>query len=129
MTSIQNMLQAGSDWLSSQLKMHASRPVVYQRGVREVTVPAVIGRTLMKLDDGFGGVKMEWTDRDFLIQASDLILDGEPIQPQPGDMIRETNGDVTYVYEVMAPGGEPHWRWSDAYHKVKRIHAKQVGIA
>lgn len=129
MASTQNMLQAGSDWLASQLKTHASRSVVYQRGVREVTVLAVIGRTLMKLDDGLGGVKMEWTDRDFLIQASDLVLDGEPIQPQLGDTIRETNGDVTYIYEVMAPGGEPHWRWSDDYHKVMRIHTKQVGIA
>jgi hypothetical protein len=128
MASTQDLLQAGSDWLAGQLKTHASRQVVYQRGVHSATVRAMIGRTLLKLDDGYGGVRMEWTDRDFLIHAADLVLDGEPTLPQRGDLIRETQGTATFIYEVMAPGNEPPWRWSDVYRKVLRIHAKQVGI-
>jgi hypothetical protein len=62
-----------------------------------------------------------------LIHAADLVLGGTPILPQRGDIIRETQGDKTLVYEVMAPGKEPAWRWSDAFRKVLRIHAKQVG--
>ena len=122
-----DLLQTGSDWLAERLKAYASRPVVYQRGNQQVTVQATVGRTLLKLDDGYGGVRMEWTDRDFLIHAADLVLGGVPTLPQRGDQIRETQGAKTFIYEVMAPGQEPPWRWSDVYRKVLRIHTKQVG--
>jgi hypothetical protein len=123
-----DLLRTGSDWLAEMLKEHASRPVVYRRGTEEVTLQATIGRTLLKLDDGYGGVRMEWTDRDFLIHAADLVLAGNLTLPERGDLIRETQGDKTFVYEVMAPGKEPAWRWSDVFRKVLRIHAKQVGV-
>jgi hypothetical protein len=123
-----DLLRTGSDWLADQLKEHASRLVVYRRGGDEVAVQATVGRTLLKLDDGYGGVRMEWTDRDFLIHAADLVLAGNPTLPERGDIIRETQGGKVFVYEVMAPGGEPPWRWSDVYRKVLRIHAKQVGV-
>ena len=123
-----DLLQTGSDWLADQLKTHASRQVVYRRGALQVAVQAMVGRTLLKLDDGYGGVRMEWTDRDFLIQAADLVLGSTPTLPERGDLIRETQGAKTFVYEVMAPGKEPPWRWSDVFRKVLRIHTKQVGI-
>jgi hypothetical protein len=123
-----DLLRTGSDWLADQLKQHASRPVVYWRGAQQAAVQATVGRTLLKLDDGYGGVRMEWTDRDFLIHAADLVLGGTPALPERGDLIRETVGTTTFVYEVMAPGKEPAWRWSDVYRKVLRIHTKQVGV-
>jgi len=123
-----DLLQTGSDWLTDQLKAHASRPVVYQRGTEQVTVQATVGRTLLKLDDGYGGVRMEWTDRDFLVHASDLVLGGSQTLPERGDLIREMQGGKTFVYEVLAPGKEPAWRWSDPFRKVLRIHTKLVGV-
>jgi len=123
-----DVLRNGSDWLADQLKEHASRPVAYRRGADEVSVQATIGRTLLRLDDGYGGVRMEWTDRDFLIHADDLVLNGNAVLPERGDLIRETQGGKTFVYEVMAPGKEPAWRRSDVFRKVLRIHAKQVGV-
>jgi hypothetical protein len=122
-----DLLQFGSDWLAEMLQEHASRPVVYRRGAAQVAVQATIGRTLLKLDDGYGGVRMEWTDRDFLIPAGDLVLSGGAVLPERGDVIREAQGGQAFVYEVMAPGKEPAWRWSDVYRKVLRIHTKQVG--
>ena len=122
-----DLLQFGSDWLADQLKTHASRQVIYQRGAQQVTVQATVSRTLLKLNDGYGGVRMEWTDRDFLIHAADLVLAGSPTLPERGDVIREMQGTTTFVYEVMAPGKEPPWRWSDVFRKVLRIHTKQVG--
>jgi hypothetical protein len=122
-----DLLQTGSDWLADRLKEHASRQVIYRRGGQQVAVQATIGRTLLKLDDGYGGVRMEWTDRDFLIHAADLVLGGSPTLPERGDLIRETQGAKTFIYEVMAPGKEPAWRWSDVFRKVLRIHTKQVG--
>lgn len=123
-----DLLHFGLDWLGEQLKAHVSRPVVYRRGADEVTLQATIGRTLLKLDDGYGGVRMEWTDRDFLIHAADLVLSGNAVLPQRGDLVHETQGTTTFVYEVMAPGKEPAWRWSDVYRKMLRIHSKQVGV-
>jgi hypothetical protein len=58
-----------------------------------------------------------------LIQTADLSL-GEP---QRSDQIRETQGAKTFVYEVMAPGKEPAYRFSDPYRKTYRIHTKLVG--
>ena len=62
----------------------------------------------------------------FLILAAELILDSKQVLPQRGDRIRETQGGVTFVYEVTAPGKEPCWRYSDPYRKTLRIHSKQV---
>ncbi|GAB6166155.1 hypothetical protein JCM19992_21550 [Thermostilla marina] len=123
-----DMLDSGLGWLAERLKVHASRPVIYRRGTDETTVQAIVGRTLLKLDDGYGGVRMEWTDRDFLIAADDLILAGQKTLPRRGDQIRETTGGKTLVYEVVAPGSEPEWRWSDPHRRLLRIHTKQVGV-
>ena len=123
-----DMLRAGQEWLANQLKSHASSTVVYVRGANQVSVYAIIGRTLMKLEDGYGGVHMQWTDRDFLISPSELVLAGSPITPERGDTIRETMDGKVYIYEVNAPGNEPSWRWSDPHHKLLRIHTKQIGI-
>jgi hypothetical protein len=122
-----DLLQTGSDWLADQIKTHASRQVVYRRGLQQIVVQATVGRTLLKLDEGYGGVRREWTDRDFLIHAADLVLGGSPTLPERGDVIRETQGAKTFIYEVMAPGKEPPWRWSAVFRKVLRIHTKQVG--
>jgi len=122
-----DLLDDGLAWLAEQLKAHASRTVVYRRGTSEVTVQALVGRTLLKLDDGYGGVRMEWTDRDFVIAADDLVLGGEKTLPQRGDQVRETVDGQALVYEVLAPGSEPEWRWSDPHRRLLRIHTKQVG--
>jgi hypothetical protein len=99
-----DLLAAGLSWLTGQLHSHASQPVIYQRGVSQVGLCATFGRTLLKLDDGFGGVRMEWTDRDFLIPAANLKFGSTDTLPQRGDLIRETKNGTTHIFEVMAPG-------------------------
>jgi hypothetical protein len=123
-----DLLEAGQAWLANQLQEFASRSVIYHRGADSVAVLATIGRTLLKLDDGYGGVRMEWTDRDFLIPAANLILNSVTVTPEPGDRITETVGLNTSVFEVMAYGGEPPWRYSDPFGKLLRIHTKFIGI-
>ena len=121
-----DMLQEGFDWLADRLKDHCSREVAYQRDAEQIVVKATIGRTLLQVEDGFGGVRMEWTDRDFLIQAADLVLAGTERLPKRGDRIRDRQGGQVFVFEVMAPGKEPIWRFADPYRKMLRIHTKQV---
>jgi len=119
------MLKEGSDWLEEKRKDHASRTVTYHRGLFEVAVQASIGKTVFEVDDGTG-VLERIESRDFLILAEDLVLNTVRTLPQRGDRIRETDGDTTYVYEVLAPGREPHYRFSDPYRKTLRVHTKQV---
>jgi hypothetical protein len=122
-----NMLRDGMAWLANKLRTHAGVSVVYRRGVSSVTVTATVGRTLLQLSDDLGVSRMEWTDRDYLVTASALIIGGVAVLPQRGDRVEETAGGKTYVYEVMAPGREPVWKWSDEYKTVLRIHTKQIG--
>lgn len=121
-----DLLHDGLAWLSAQLKAGASQQVVYRRGAESVTVNAVVGKSLLKLDDGYGGVRITWTDRDFLIAAEDLVIGGNATLPQRGDRIEQTIGDVTHIFEVAAPGGEPEWRWSDPHQIMLRIHTVKL---
>jgi hypothetical protein len=123
-----DMLRTGQEWLANQLRTHASSPIVYLRGSDQVAVTAIIGRTLMKIEDGYGGVHMQWTDRDFFIAPTELVIAGSQVLPERGDSIHESlNGNV-YIYEVIAPGSEPPWRWSDPHQTLLRIHTKQIGM-
>lgn len=123
-----NKLRTGMDWLNRKLKQHAGESLVYSRGVHSVTLTAIPGKTLLQLNDDLGGVRVEWTDRDYLITASELILNGSVTLPQRGDQIREVIGSQTKVYEVTAPGPEPVWRWSDEGQQVLRVHTKEIGV-
>ncbi len=37
-----------------------------------------------------------------------------------------TDGDTTFVYELMSIGNEPPWRYSDPFRIKLRIHTKRV---
>ncbi len=121
-----DLLSQGLSWLEDQRHQHLTRMVTYQRGVDQVELAATIGRTVFEQDDHAGGLtRIE--SRDFLIRAADLILAAETTLPQPGDRIIETDAIATYTYEVLAPGSEPPWRYSDVNRLTLRIHTKQVG--
>ena len=102
-----------------------TRPVIYLRGASFVEVSATVGRTTFEQSDEFGGIQ-RLESRDFLIRTGELIRDSEVVLPQAGDRIRETVGNQAFVYEVMAPGSEPPFRYSDPYRKALRIHTKHV---
>lgn len=121
-------MQQGQEWLAEQQKMHMSREVTYDRGGIEVVVQAVVGRTLLKLSDGQGSIRMVWTDRDFLILASDLTAGGVALPPRRGDRIYESSDGRRYTYDVAAPDGEREWRWADVFRTRVRVHTKQIRV-
>ncbi len=115
-----DLLERGSHWLEDQRAKHCTRDVIYVRGVVSVLVRATVGRTEFKTDDG-ETVRIEFTDRDFLILAAALVLTGSPTLPERGDKVRETQDGTVYVFEVM------DWRYSDPYRQTFRIETKLVG--
>jgi hypothetical protein len=120
-----DLLQRASDWLEAMRTKHASRSVTYQRDDAAAVVSATIGKTVFTIEEG-GGIATQYVSRDFLIMGAELVLAGQAVLPQRGDRIRELQGEQTFVYEVLAPGKEPCFRYSDPYRKTFRIHTKQV---
>ena len=120
-----DVLEKGLSWLDDQRHTHMTRTVVYQRGADAAEIAAPVGRTEFEQVDEHGLVPtLQW--RDYLGRATDLVLAGAATLPKAGDRIREPDGAQTFVYEVMAPGNEPPWRYSDPYRKTLRIHTKHV---
>lgn len=120
-----DLLEAGSNWLEDQRHAHLTRTVVYQRGGESVELAATVGRTVFEQADEYGVVHRT-ESRDFLVRAADLVLAGSRTLPKVGDEIRETAGDQTLVYEVMAFGNQPPFRYGDPYRRTLRIHTKHV---
>lgn len=117
-------------FLMPALKDFASDPVIYvrPRTGQSVQIQATYGQKLLRLHDQFGGVRIEWTDLDFIIAAADLHFDdGILIKPERHDEIYLTvaSGEVQ-VYEVFPFGFEPPWRWSGVSDLLYRIHTKNT---
>ena len=120
-----DLLEQSSVWLDGQRVRHLSRSVTYVRGSDSVELDAAVGKTVFEVDNGTA-VLEKFESRDFLVRAGDLVLDGQRALPERGDRVRETVAGTVYVYEVMAPGREPCWRYSDPYRRALRIHTKLV---
>lgn len=118
--------------LSETAREHCSQTVTYQRGSSSVSLQAVIGKSEGFVSREFG-VREQWTCRDFLCAANDLVLDGERVEPMRGDRIVETALDendepvATITHEVLPPADkEPCWVFSDPQRVRYRVHTKQV---
>ena len=121
-----DLLRQGSQWLEQMRTAHCSSPVTYRRPavalgqVTEATVNATYGRTSYEVEDDYG-LRVGAEVTDFLILADELVtMFGEP---RAGDRIVADGR----AFEVLALGGQGHWRWSDPYRTTMRIHAKEVG--
>lgn len=123
-----DMLAEGLAFLTEQLSANVSQSVTYARGDLSVDVPAMLGRKLLKVDDGAGGIRIEWTDMDFLIPAASLILPGDdsPLTPDRGDRIFVVMPYDVQEFEVEPFGNEPCFRWSDPKETMYRIHTKYI---
>ena len=121
-----DLLEQAASWLGRMCETHLARPVTYQRGGQSVELAATLGSTAYEVADD-SGAAVEARATDFLVAAADLVLGGEAVLPAAGDRIRVASGGTVEVYEVMAPGGQAHYRPSDPYGLTLRIHAKRIG--
>ena len=119
-----DMLQRGLARLTQVLTDRGSQTVKYVRGSRAFDVHATFGQKMLKLDNGVGTSYVQWTDMDFLIPTEDLVISGETITPDRGDLIEITFTDKIERYEVSPYGDEPPWRYSDPNQTIVRIHTK-----
>jgi len=123
---VMDILEDGARWLNDQRLQFMTRKVVYQRADVSIEVNATVGKTIFQVDIQ-AGVRERIEARDYLIAADDLLLSGNQVLPKRGDHVREPQGVRMFVYEVMAPGKEPEWRYRDPYRQTLRIHTKLIG--
>ena len=112
------MIKSGIETLRAIQMASVATDVVYKRlGGDAKTVKAVVGRTVFRSTDE-NGIWTRIETRDFIVPKELLAS-----EPQVGDEVEF----LGHTYEVLAPSGEPCWRWSDAFHTAYRIHAKHTG--
>ncbi len=112
------MVKSGIEHLRAiQMQCLASEVGYRPLGGEALSIKAVVGRTVFRSTDE-SGIWTRVETRDFIVPKELL-----PSEPQAGDEIEF----LGCTYEVLAPGGEPCWRWSDAFHTAYRIHAKHIG--
>lgn len=118
-----DFLGDGMAWLNGQLKEQCSVTVTYRRGDQAVELQATRGQSMLRVSDGRGASKIERTDRDFMFDAADLVLDGEQVEPADGDTVDLGNDR----FELMAANGEPSWRYSNSSKSRIRVRTKYQG--
>lgn len=120
-----DLLEQGDAWLGQQRVASASRAVVLVRGAQSVGFNAALGLSKVELQE-VSGVLEQYTARDFIVQAADLVLGGVRVLPQRGDRITLALAGANCTYEVAAPTGMECWDWSSPYKTAIRIHTKEV---
>ncbi len=83
---------------------------------------ATVGRTVFEALVS-GGVVERIESRDFIIASAELASLGLPLR---GDRVIEEGDGLRHTHEVLSPGRERHWRWSDPHRRVLRIHTKHL---
>jgi hypothetical protein len=131
-----NLFDSALNFADAALQGNAGVSVVYSRKLLGVwtalgtggVITATVGKTLFELTDDQGFLT-KFESRDFLIPVADLLLAAVATLPLAGDRISEVQGGTTYTYEVMGPGNEPAFRYSDDFRKLLRIHTKLIAKA
>lgn len=116
-----SILTDGVDWLKGKREDHLSESVSYDHSGEVITIPATRGSTGYEVVDE-SGMASEARAVDFIVSADDLVFSTVVILPELGDKI--TVG--TDIFEVMGLGAGGHYRSSDPFGKMLRIHTKHV---
>lgn len=116
-----NLLQQAAIQLQSRMEANASESVVYTRtGYLDITVSAVIGRSIVEQDSG-EGFMLKVVARDFTISQAALLY----LNPARGDKITQTMNDSVVEFFVEGGPGQPHYEETDGFGVAWRIHTKR----
>lgn len=118
-------MQKSAAWLGDRLKTAGGRSVLYRRGnhVAELTAtPQQYAATVVQDGQDIEIDAYAWT-----VTATDLLLNGEQVEPQEGDVIEERLNGKTVKWHVMPLGdNEQSWKWLDSSGVLLLIHTKRV---
>jgi len=107
-------------------KVVSGLSVIIRRGSFETLVARVtVGETRTE-DYLEGQAVVSVRYRDFLIDASDYVVDGDQVAPQVDDKIVQMLGGREVVFQVVPLPGEREYRRSDRSGFVWRVHTREA---
>lgn len=123
------LLEDGETFLNATFDATESVEVTYSVSPHDagssVTLNATAGTPASELEPGTFTANQS-DNRDFIIQAADIVIDSNRVIPDAGHRITQVNGGVTYVYEVMDIFGDGPWRWHGVGYTTYRIHTTLI---
>lgn len=102
----------------------AGEAVTYHRGDASVALTAVPGLNLLRTEE-ISDVPVSANSRDWIFQASELVIGGAVIKPRRGDLVKQTVAGELVVYEVLHDGDQVY-RYCDRARTRIRVHTKEV---
>lgn len=117
-----DMMADAAEWLTDQLATNLSQTVSLTRASTTATtgVKATKSPILSQQDPQY----LNFASCDWIVKASLYIIGGVVVEPQPNDLITESNGDV---WQVLNPSEtEDGHRPFDPFTNAWRIHTKRV---
>lgn len=120
MTSIVD--RAISKGLAAHKRAAGVSVVYYVDADTSIAVTAIVGRTRTEAQ-GQDGFTVHSEQRNYLIDAADLAIDGTPVEPSNGHWI--THNGRRFEVQPEIPGQKP-WRWSDRNFERLRIETREV---
>lgn len=118
-----DVLRNGIQWLADQRASHMASAISYYRrgsGTPQAA-PTTATVAAIKAEDLLDGDFVATASlKDWIMAASDFVTAGVFQEPEPGDLIVDTNTGATW--EVCELGLERCWRYSDAYSFSVRVH-------
>lgn len=112
--------------IQGSAKALAGESVTYDRNGEAVALTAIPGDTQAEQDDGTA-LTIQTTVKDWLVDVVDLVLDSVAVEPERGDLIKQTIGSATHTFEVL-PFGESAYTFTDRLNTRYRIHTKLIGV-
>ena len=114
-----DLLSDAADWLGNTFSSHVSQSVTYSRGASSVAISATPGETELSTLD-VNGFTLDFHSTDFIFPAADLDFGSGVVEPEEGDTISYAGR----TYEVLSVPGARHFRYSDPYRTILRVHTK-----
>lgn len=115
------MLERAEETLRRWRRENLTKPATYTCAAG--TIPILVTQAETRVDSDSGEVIVRSRVVDFIVEAADLKVSGQKIEPKPGDKI----GFNSLVFELAAVGDEPCYRVHGRDYASYRLHTKQVG--
>lgn len=118
-----DLLQTGVAKALSLIQSHASQSVDYEAEHGSVEgILATLGET--EVEEMTDIAVIQGKRRDYILQASDLVISGEKFEPTEGDRIIEGN----LKCRVVAIGDMACFNYLDPYRTMIRVHTVVEGV-
>lgn len=105
--------------MRSALTGSAGTAISYSRGASSVSIVATCAATDLQVTD-VNGFTIDFHSTDFIFPAADLDFGSGVVEPEEGDTISYAGR----TYEVLSVPGARHFRYSDPYRTILRVHTK-----